>query len=88
VGAVAALRTLSRPRCTVRREGTAHGMPTTDLVPGHVLESPEGDFVGADVRLIMAHELKVDEALLTGGSLPVARDPGAIAPSRARSLTG
>ncbi len=75
VGAVAALRTLSTPQCTVRRDETVQRIPTTELVPGDVLQVTEGDVVGADARLIITHELQVDEALLTGESLPTARDP-------------
>ena len=75
VGAVAALRTLSTPQSTVRRDGTAQRIPTSELVVGDVLEVAEGDVVGADARLIATHELQVDEALLTGESLPTARDP-------------
>jgi Ca2+-transporting ATPase len=75
VEAVAALRTLSMPQSTVRRDGIAHRIATVDLVPGDVLLVAEGDVVGADARLITAHELQVDEALLTGESLPAARDP-------------
>jgi P-type Ca2+ transporter type 2C len=75
VGAVAALRTLSTPQSTVRRDGSVHRIPTTELVPGDVLQVAEGDVVGADARLITTHELQVDEALLTGESLPAARDP-------------
>ena len=83
VGAVAALRTMSTPRSTVRRDGHVQRVLTTELVPGDVLQVAEGDVVGADARLITTHELQVDEALLTGESLPAARDPHRVCPSEA-----
>ena len=81
VGAVAALRTLSTPQSTVRRDGTVQRTLTTELVPGDVLQVAEGDVVAADARLITTHELQVDEALLTGESLPAARDPDGDCPA-------
>ncbi|MBN9101044.1 MAG: cation-transporting P-type ATPase [Pseudonocardia sp.] len=78
VGAVAALTSLAAPRCTVLRRGTARRVDTRDLVPGDVLSVAEGDVAGADARLVTAHDLQVDEAMLTGESLPSARDPDAL----------
>jgi P-type Ca2+ transporter type 2C len=75
VNAIAALRTLTTPTATVIRDGTARRLPTPGLVPGDVLRVAEGDGVGADARLLTAHLLQVDEALLTGESHPVDRDP-------------
>jgi Ca2+-transporting ATPase len=83
VGAVAALRTLSTPQSTVRREGVIQRINTVDLVPGDVLQVAEGDVVGADARLVTAHELQVDEALLTGEALPARRDPEDDCPAEA-----
>ena len=73
VGAVAALRSLSTPTAAVLRDGELHRVPTPELVPGDILALSEGDVVGADARLITAHALQVDEALLTGESHPVDR---------------
>lgn len=75
VNAIAALRTLTTPTATVIRDGTARRLPTPGLVPGDVLRVAEGDGVGADARLLTARLLQVDEALLTGESHPVDRDP-------------
>lgn len=50
------------------------------LVSGDVLRVAEGDVVGADARLVTAQLLEVDEALLTGKSYPVDRDPAATRP--------
>jgi Ca2+-transporting ATPase len=76
VGAVAALRSLTTPVCTVVRGGAAQRVPTPDLVPGDLLRVAEGDVVGADARVVTAHDLQVDEALLTGESQPAQRRPG------------
>jgi P-type Ca2+ transporter type 2C len=83
VGAVAALRSLSTPTATVLRDGEPHRIPTPELVPGDVLQLSEGDVVGADARLVAAHALQVDEALLTGESHPVDRDAAASCPPSA-----
>lgn len=81
VGAVAALRSLSTPTASVLRGGTARRIPTPEIVPGDVLRVAEGDVVGADARLLTAHDLQVDEALLTGESQPADRDPAAPCPA-------
>jgi P-type Ca2+ transporter type 2C len=79
IHAVAALRQLSAPTARVLRDGAAARIPTRDLVPGDVLLLAAGDVVGADARLVSARELQVDEALLTGESLPSDRAPGVLA---------
>ena len=73
LGAVAALQALAAPTARVRRDGRVTDLPATDLIPGDILVLTEGDVVGADARLIEAHQLTVDEALLTGEALPSAR---------------
>ncbi|MHA6794228.1 cation-translocating P-type ATPase [Pseudonocardia bannensis] len=83
VGAVTALRSLATPYATVVRDGTAQRIAARGLVPGDVLRVAEGDVVGADARLVDAHELQVDEALLTGESLPAERDAQADTPASA-----
>lgn len=79
IHAVAALRQLSAPSARVLRDGVGARVPTRDLVPGDVLLLVTGDVVGADARLVAARELQVDEALLTGESLPSDRVPGVLA---------
>ncbi len=92
VGAVAALRALTTPVSTVLRGGVAVRVPTPDLVPGDLLRVAEGDVVGADARMLTAHDLQVDEALLTGESQPVQRRsgppcaPGAVVAERSTML--
>jgi len=72
--AIAALRTLGAPTATVVRESTPLEIATADLVPGDLVILEAGDRVPADVRLMDAVALRVDESSLTGESIPVAKD--------------
>jgi Ca2+-transporting ATPase len=82
--AVQALRALGAPRARVRRGGTWSDQPAAELVPGDLVALQEGDVVSADVRLLDAADLHVDEAALTGESLAVTKqvapltDPDAV----------
>eukprot|EP00913_Durusdinium_trenchii_P028438 g26666.t1 len=69
--AVAALKSLTQPQARVRRGGTIHDVAAEDVVPGDVVELSAGDFVPADARVVEESELEIDEAALTGESLPV-----------------
>jgi Ca2+-transporting ATPase len=60
---------------TVVRDGAEQTLAAAELVPGDVLVLREGDRVPADARLLDTLGLEVDESLLTGESLPVAKDP-------------
>jgi cation-transporting ATPase I len=62
-------------RVRVRRDGGQVDVAAGDLVPGDVLRLHAGDVVPADARIVEAQGLEVDEATLTGESLPVAKDP-------------
>jgi len=75
-----ALRSLVSPRAFVEREGAAREVDAGNIVPGDIVLLESGAKVPADLRLITAHNLAVDESLLTGESLPVAKDaPHALA---------
>jgi Ca2+-transporting ATPase len=76
--ALSALRSLSAPMARVLRGGTWRAMPARELVPGDVIELEAGDNVPADVRLIDAFGLTIQEAALTGESMPVAKRADAI----------
>jgi len=65
-----ALQNLLKIRSRVRREGETQTIPAEDLVPGDVVLIESGDKVPADVRLLQATNLAIDEAFLTGESLP------------------
>ncbi len=69
--AVEALRAMATPEATVRREGGEKKIPAPEVVPGDILILAAGDKVAADARLLEAVNLKIDESLLTGESLPV-----------------
>jgi Ca2+-transporting ATPase len=74
--ALEALRDLSSPRALVVRDGTPKRIAGVEVVPGDLLILGEGDRVPADAQLAPGAELTVDESLLTGESLPVARRGG------------
>ncbi|MGH6953209.1 MAG: HAD-IC family P-type ATPase, partial [Alphaproteobacteria bacterium] len=68
---------------TVRRGGEPRRVAAAEVVPGDVVLVDSGAQVPADVRLFAAVELKVDESLLTGESVSIAKAPGAVAPPEA-----
>jgi Ca2+-transporting ATPase len=74
--ALEALRDLSSPRALVVRDGQAVRIAGADVVRGDLLILGEGDRVPADARLADGAEVTVDESLLTGESLPVAKRAG------------
>nr|WP_080508834.1 HAD-IC family P-type ATPase [Haloarcula rubripromontorii] len=75
-----ALRELTAPTATVRRDGTTVEVAATELVPGDVIELESGDVVPADGRLLEDVDLEVDEAALTGESAPVSKSPEPVDP--------
>ncbi|HET7198487.1 MAG TPA: HAD-IC family P-type ATPase, partial [Burkholderiales bacterium] len=74
--AVEALRDLSSPRALVLRDGERRRIAGAEVVRGDVLLLAEGDRVPADAALDWVNELTLDESLLTGESLPVAKRAG------------
>ena len=69
--ALEAIRTLLSPRATVIRAGRRYEIDAGLLVPGDVVVLNPGDKVPADLRLVQVKALRVEEAALTGESLPV-----------------
>jgi len=69
--AIEALRQMAAPTASVIRDGTEGEIPARDLVPGDLVLLTAGDKVPADVRLVEAINLQVEEAALTGESVPV-----------------
>ncbi len=65
------LREAVSHRATVVRDGLARDLPAVAVVPGDVIQLAAGDLVPADARLLEARDLFVNEAALTGESLPV-----------------
>jgi Ca2+-transporting ATPase len=72
--AVAALQKMMVVKARVRRDGELVEVPAEELVPGDIVAFEAGDLVTADGRIITAATLEIDEAALTGESLPVAKD--------------
>jgi calcium-translocating P-type ATPase len=77
--AMAAIRSLLAPKAAVLRDGTRVTLPGTALVPGDIVLLEAGDKVPADLRLIHARGLAAQEAILTGESMPVDKDPDPVA---------
>jgi P-type Ca2+ transporter type 2C len=72
--ALRSLRDLQTPTARVVRQGVEQSREAADLVVGDVVRLSGGDRVPADLRLVGADMMEVDESLLTGESLPVAKD--------------
>ena len=72
--ALAALRSLLPHQVAVEREGALMELPASGLVPGDVIRLRQGDAVPADCRLIEAFGVQVNNAAITGESLPLARN--------------
>ncbi|MCP2329362.1 Ca2+-transporting ATPase [Hamadaea flava] len=74
--AIAALDTLSAPTARVVRDGHDVVVPAAQLVREDWVRLEAGDIVPADLVVAYAHRCQVDEAVLTGESMPVVREPG------------
>ncbi|NLX17757.1 MAG: HAD-IC family P-type ATPase [Desulfobulbus sp.] len=83
--AIEALSGMVPQQATVLRDGTVRLVPAADLVPGDVVMLAAGDSVPADMRLITLKNLQVEEAALTGESVPVQK---ALLPTAADAVLG
>ena len=77
--ALAELKTYLKQRTRVIRDGLECEIDAANLVPGDIVRLTQGDRVPADGRLVFTNDLQIDEALLTGESLPVAKSIEVIA---------
>ncbi|MFB7140072.1 calcium-translocating P-type ATPase, SERCA-type [Gottfriedia sp. NPDC056225] len=66
-----ALKELAAPQVNVLRNGQFVKLPSRDLVVGDIIKFSSGDRIGADIRIIEASSLYIEESALTGESVPV-----------------
>ena len=71
------LRTQVAPTATVKRDGSWQELLRREIVPGDLIRLSAGDLIPADAQLIEAHDLHVQQAALTGESLPVEKEASA-----------
>lgn len=71
---ISALKKLTESRSSVIRGGAKFSIPSSDLVPGDIVSLGEGDIISADMRLIDSSGLMVDEATITGESVPDSKE--------------
>ena len=76
--AMAALIQMAAPKARVRRDGNIRLISAREVVPGDIVLLETGDLVPVDARLIEVSNLKVNEAMLTGESMPVDKSTDAI----------
>ena len=76
--AIEALKNMSSPVARVLRDNHVVEVDSKDLVPGDIVLLEAGDVVPADMRLLEANSLKIEEAALTGESVPVDKDLSAV----------
>lgn len=77
--ALAGIRGMLSADAGARRDGSWVTVPASDLVPGDVVRLMPGDKVPADLRLLQAHQLRIDEAALTGESVPSSKTTDPVA---------
>ncbi len=87
--AAAALKAMIRVTATVIRDGAPREIPLRDIVRGDVVQLSAGDMIPADLRLLAARDLFVNQASLTGESLPVEKSAAVVpAPDQSAVLGG
>ncbi|MDC0834020.1 Cation-transporting ATPase [Geitlerinema sp. FC II] len=73
VKSMESLKQLSKTKAKVRRDGDACEIAAEHLVPGDIILLEGGDIVSADLRVLEASKMQVDESALTGESVPVSK---------------
>ena len=77
--ALEAVSAMLASHAIVLRDGSRHEIAAAELVPGDIVLLASGDKVPADLRLLRTRNLRIDEAALTGESVPVDKDDAASA---------
>ena len=77
--AIKAIRKMLAPRTSVLREGKRRSLDSALVVPGDIVILEAGEKVPADLRLVVAKGLRIQEAILTGESVPVEKSTGPVA---------
>lgn len=72
--ALEALKKMASPNAKVIRNGHIEVVPASTLVPGDIVSLDAGDIIPSDLRLVESSNLKIEEASLTGESVPVEKD--------------
>ncbi len=80
IASIEALKSLTALKVKVIRDSVEREIDSKELVPGDIVLLGEGDVVPADIRLVESAGLTVDEAMLTGESLPVEKDASVVLP--------
>jgi len=78
--ALATLKKMAAPNAEVVRGGHFNMIPARELVPGDIVILEAGNYVPADLRLIETMNLRIEEASLTGESVPVEKDAQVLLP--------
>ena len=84
--AIEALQKMAASTCRVLRDGHIARIKTEELVPGDVILLEAGDAVPADGRILESASLQIEEAALTGESVPVSKIVDALSPGDAKSI--
>lgn len=77
--AIEALKKMSAPHAKVFRDGVLVSINASELVPGDIITLEAGDIVAADLRLFEVKNLQIEEAALTGESVPVLKNESVLA---------
>ncbi|CAG7855917.1 H+-transporting ATPase [biofilm metagenome] len=78
--AIASLKNLLTPQAKVSRDGKSIIISSENLVPGDIVSLESGDKIPADLRILQSKNLKIDESILTGESVPVEKNSQPVAP--------
>ena len=68
------LKNYIKPLSRVIRNGKEEEIPSSELVPGDIVLLNEGEYIPADGKITISHHIEIDESVLTGESIPVAKN--------------